>query len=151
MATDSGATCSSWLELNSHSKIFFGPSFSHIFKNSVEHSVSTTLFFTPIFLLIPQAQAFADQVRFLKIKGERAALNGVAGLPSTMECAVILNQDNVYPGIFLSTDCGRMVRPVRFLATGETEVRVRCQGNHSFHNYSEYVLCLQEKMRRSLS
>ena len=32
--------------------------------------------------------------------GERAIVNGVAGLPVNLEIAVILNQDHVYPGVF---------------------------------------------------
>jgi DNA-directed RNA polymerase I subunit RPA2 len=68
-----------------------------------------------------QAHAFASAVRFLKIHGEREKVNGVPGLPATMEVAVIINQDNVFPGIFLSTDCARFIRPVTFLATGQTE------------------------------
>jgi DNA-directed RNA polymerase I subunit RPA2 len=38
-----------------------------------------------------------------------------------MEIAVIIHQDNVFPGIYLSTDTARFIRPVKFLATGETE------------------------------
>ena len=69
-----------------------------------------------------QARRFADTIRVLKIKGENAVINDIHGFPSHMEVAVIINQDNVFPGIFLSTDSGRFIRPVKYLATGETEI-----------------------------
>eukprot|EP00002_Diphylleia_rotans_P023586 TRINITY_DN4640_c0_g1_i2.p1 TRINITY_DN4640_c0_g1~~TRINITY_DN4640_c0_g1_i2.p1 ORF type:complete len:1096 (-),score=200.23 TRINITY_DN4640_c0_g1_i2:837-4124(-) len=84
---------------------------------------------------VTQAQSFSDKLRYAKVKG-------VEDIPQELEIALVLpSQGGQHPGLYLFTGQARMMRKVRHLATGLTELI------GSFEQVYLNIACLQDDFK----
>lgn len=60
--------------------------------------------------------SIAEKLRFLKVEDN-------SGVPKELEIVVVpLERGSLFPGLYLFSTPARMLRPVRYLATGDAEL-----------------------------